>query len=387
MEGVSRQIRQKIDAARLLFSKIDAINKQLSQSLISELNAVEIKFVLSTSHLFLQKNRLAASREFMRIVASEDFINHIDGMVKTTEDRLQDYGVRTNEVKKTKKKAVTPTRCPVKKFSANVQAISEIQRLFDIYPVGSQSLIEQSNYNKCLLCDSGMVVNTIKSELKCDECGAIKELVGTVFEDYNNDVGQKVKSGHNPNRHFQYWWTHILAHEPEERLGDKDDPDNTCGEKLLSDMRNIIARDPTKTLQLLNVNDVRSMLRELKKTDMNKSVALILKKLTGVGPPNIPEAMAIRAENLFSKVIEVRKNIATKNKSNRNYYPYYIYKILDQILEDEEHRRILYYIYIQSKETVLADDAEWEDICAELGEIKYVPTDRTMALKYAPSTK
>ena len=69
---------------------------------------------------------------------------------------------------------------------------------------------------------------------------------------------------------------------------------------------------------------------------------------------------------------------------NRNYYPYYIYKILDQLLaaDDYENRRVLYYIYIQSKETVEADDADWEQICLELAEIDYVPTDRTKALEY-----
>lgn len=71
---------------------------------------------------------------------------------------------------------------------------------------------------------------------------------------------------------------------------------------------------------------------------------------------------------------------------NRNYYPYYIYKILEQLLAggDPEQCRVLYYIYIQSKETVEADDADWEQICLELTEIAYVPTDRTKSVKYHP---
>ena len=38
----------------------------------------------------------------------------------------------------------------------------------------------------------------------------------------------------------------ILAREPEEELGDKDDPDNSYGEKLLEQLREIIRRNKKK---------------------------------------------------------------------------------------------------------------------------------------------
>jgi hypothetical protein len=121
--------------------------------------------------------------------------------------------------------------------------------------------------------------------------------------------------------------------------------------------------------------------------DLNKNVSLIMKKLTGIGPPAIPDALAARAENLFTKIIEVGERIRSSDRVNRNYYPYYIYKILDHELpeNDLEHRAILYYIYVQSKETVESDDIEFEIICGELeGEIAYAPTDRSKALRYRP---
>jgi hypothetical protein len=235
-----------------------------------------------------------------------------------------------------------------------------------------------------------MAVDAGRSELRCcdAECGTIRELVGTVFDDsqFYSQEGQKAKSGtFNPNRHFQFWWAHILAREPEEEIGDKSDPDNLYGEKLLLDLRAVVVRD-RKVLRLLTVNDVRAMLREAGRTDLNKNVPLVLKKLTGVGPPQIADAMAGRVENLFTKAIEIGERVRRPGRVNRNYYPYYIYKILDQLLaeDDFENRRVLYYIYVQSKETVEADDADWEQICIELAEITYVPTDRTKALKYRP---
>lgn len=60
---------------------------------------------------------------------------------------------------------------------------------------------------------------------------------------------------------------------------------------------------------------------------------------------------------------------------------------MDQLVpeDDRETRRLLYYVYVQSKETVEADDADWEQICLELTELVYKPTDRCLGEKYAPT--
>ena len=266
---------------------------------------------------------------------------------------------------------------------------AELQYLFNIFPWNINTRdapIQTVNYNKCFLCANNMIIDSSKSELRCDRCGMIRELIGTVFDDtqFYSQEGQKAKSGtFNPNRHFQFWWYHILAKEPEEELGDKKDPNNLYGEKILKQIKNIVIRDH-KVLQLLTVNDIRSILREIEKTDLNKNVPLILKKLTGIGPPNIPDNVTIKVENLFTKAIEIGEKIKHNKRINRNYYPYYIYRIIEAITSDSdtEIRRILYYIYIQSKETVESDDLDWERICQELKEIQYKPTDRTLGLKY-----
>jgi hypothetical protein len=114
----------------------------------------------------------------------------------------------------------------------------------------------------------------------------------------------------------------------------------------------------------------------------------------------------VRTENLFTKAIEASDALEmnqrsddrfgvldcsseSANRVNRNYYPYYISRVLEAILpaDDYESRRVFYYIYVQSKETVEADDANWERICESLGdnEIKYRPTDRTLGLRYGPA--
>ena len=216
----------------------------------------------------------------------------------------------------------------------------------------------------------------------------MRELVGTVFDDsqFYSQEGQKAKSGaFNPNRHFQFWWVHILAREPEEEIGEKDDPDDAYGERLIAQLHRIVACNRS-VLRLVTVNDVRAMLREVGRTDLNKNVPLIMKKLTGVGPPQVPDSIAVRVENLFTKAIEIGERLCRSGRVNRNYYPFTISRILESVLplEDLENRRVFYYIYVQSRETVEADDDDWEQVCLELDEVKYTPTDRSLGARYAP---
>lgn len=426
METASRQLQLKFEGARALLEKASQVGADaaVATEMSTELASLEARFALSTAHLHIlalrgETGRLSAAAEFSRILAVEDFAGEIDRLVARSEAAFRAAGVPLREENtdlgikgrrgrgrgrggSTRGRGAGAARGALAKPSARPPAnvCAEIQRLLDTYPRGDRSSsdhgaanlaggsAQQIDFERCA-CGGDMATDAGRSELRCGECSAVRELVGTVFDDsqFYSQEGQKAKSGtFNPNRHFQHWWTHILAREPEEEIGDKDDPENMYGEKLLERLRTIVTRDH-KILRMLTVNDGRTMLREEGRTDLNKNVPLILKKLTGVGPPSPPDSIAVRVENIFTKAIEIGERVRRNGRVNRNYYPFYIFKIVDRIIPeaDVENRRILYYIYVQSKETVEADDAEWEQICLELPEIEYVPTDRSLGLKYAPS--
>ena len=84
-------------------------------------------------------------------------------------------------------------------------------------------------------------------------------------------------------------------------------------------------------------------------------------------------------------MIEASARLPRNGRTNRNYYPYYCYKVLSAIIppEDVESRRILCYVHLQAQGTVEANDDEWFQICRVVGEIKYEPTDRGLAVRYA----
>lgn len=385
MEPVIQQLINKFDIVKEIIQKVSNIFNSNDNNLLDEFDQIETKFALNVGPIYIllysgESGKIKIQTDFSHFLIVEDFSNELNTLINKIVSVLRNQKID-----------IIDNTLFIKKYKNKKRDyIVDLQRLFNIFPwsINIKDINTQNiNYNQCPLCADIMIIDSSKSELRCDSCGMIRELVGTVFDDtqFYSQEGQKAKSGtFNPNRHFQFWWSHILAKEPEEELGDKKDPDNLYGEKVLKQIRNIIARDH-KVLQLLTVNDIRNILREIEKTELNKNVPLILKKITGIGPPYVPNHVTIKVENLFTKAIEIGERIKHNKRINRNYYPYYIYRIIEAITteKDVELRRILYYIYIQSKETVESDDVDWEHICKELKEISYKPTDRTLGLQYS----
>jgi hypothetical protein len=401
----------KLEIARNIVFAMNSINypndshKVKINDFDNRLKTVEIKFILLTSHLFINDKKSSNKEvnyvEFCRIMSAELFDKVIDQVVADIEAYLNSIHIQIRYSSMREKKKKPSQRSKYIKNKAVDENVcdsdtrNKLQKCFDSYPLDG-SYINYTNFsnkktteNICQYCGENIHIDLSKFEMVCYECGLVYESDNFMTEDqqfYSQDQ-QRPKSGaFNPNRHFQQWWIRILAKESEEELGNKDDPDNMCGEKLLSSLRSIIRRDK-KILKLLTVVDVRTMLRELNMTEYNKNISLILKKLTGIGPPQIPDSIAFRAENLFTRAIEIGEKVKKPDRFNRNYYPFYIFKILEFLIPESNHelRRIFYYIYIQGKDTVESDDLEWEKICKELGEIKYQPTNRMLWMRYYPT--
>jgi hypothetical protein len=248
-----------------------------------------------------------------------------------------------------------------------------------VFGIDSGNLLKV-DYEICPKCGATMSIDSESSELQCLNCSRIKELVGLVFEDtqFYGQEGQKSKSStFNPNRHFQFWWLHILARESEEELGNRSDPENLYGEKLLAKIK-MEAMRCNKIIGLLNVDDVRMILKlsSIRRSDLNKNISLILKKITGVGPPQPDETFSKQVESKFSLAIETGETIKRIGRVNRDYYPYYIYKIVESLVSpSHEMYGILKYIYLQSDETIKNDDMDWQKLCSHIG-ITYKATTR-----------
>jgi hypothetical protein len=243
--------------------------------------------------------------------------------------------------------------------------------------------VEHIDCDHCEECGTLLVIDSGRSEARCPECQRVFELHGVVYEDaqFYAQEGQRVKSGcFSPNRHLTIWMNHILALEPESEIGDSEDPDNQAGEKLIAALHREASR-MNFFIQMLTVTQMRKLLKAVDRTDLNRNVPLLLKKMTGIGPPSLSEAKRVKGEMMFSQAIQARTALDI-SRANRNYYPYYIYKIYDLILApDDPDRLMLWFIHLQGAETLSSNDREWKAICEKL-EWKWWPTDPAKTANY-----
>ena len=79
---------------------------------------------------------------------------------------------------------------------------------------------------------------------------------------------------------------------------------------------------------------VRRWLKELKRNRLYKNASLILKLLRDDELPPIDQCVIKRAELMFCSILRMREKLELCG--NRHYYPFYSYKIFDEILDGEQ---------------------------------------------------
>ncbi len=319
----------------------------------AELAAYEIKFMLLTSSIIfdMRRNKIKDSIGKTELAKKIDMENMMETIQKIEEK------VRLGAVK------AGITNYDIKKCSIPI----DIKR----------SGIDM--YDSCPKCEIKMIIKPDKYEMVCSKCGLIKKISDTTFDSIIDNEIQKAKSGSfDPERHFKIWWRRITATEAPEEIGDKNDPENTQGEKLILRLRALVRRDKV-ILQRVSVDNIRNWLHEIKKSELYKNVSLIKSKLTGVPPPEISDEIKQKVYQKLKKAIVI-SNLMQRTRKNRSYYPFYIMKLLDHELpKNDPARRIFHYIHFQGNDTIICDDKDWEIICKRIGIIP-VPTNKSLLL-------
>lgn len=276
----------------------------------------------------------------------------------------------------------------VKKIYLGIKSYIDHCPAQDFYDVAAEESKPEDMYEYCTDCCIYMLADPIKSVFYCPSCGSVKSICGVLFDEPKlfgkSYIRQKSKSRFDKYKHFYKWMNRICATESEEKLGTKE-PGNLRGEKYLEMIWRAVEENG-KAIKTLTVVDMRLILSELGLTKLYNSIPLILKKITGVGPPTLPADIWEYTKVMFGRVIEVRPLVKDPTRSNERFYPYYIMKILDHRIPKHDYklRTIFYYIFVQSKKTLAASDAEWELICEKLGDIQFVTSDRSITERYKP---
>ena len=227
-------------------------------------------------------------------------------------------------------------------------------------------------YETCT-CLTKMDIDPVSSILICKKCGMTKKLYGTVFEDdqFYYQEGQRTKHGtYDPSKHCRFWVERIQARETTE-----------INETVLQNIKKCIIRDKIKNKSQVTCNQIRKYLRQTHSSKYNEHVPLIRKLITGIIPPQLTDYEMQLIHIYFDKVIHIFDEIKPPQKTNCPYHPYFIYKIIEQIINKDSDTirkaQILSCIHLQSRETLIQNDLIWCPICSRIPEFKYYPTDRT----------
>ena len=220
---------------------------------------------------------------------------------------------------------------------------------FEIYcPQCRLNTVERVPYTRCDECGCGLDWYDEWYRYVCPQCGMSKEGDCPYLREEQSVKGAQ----YDPLKHFWFWITHILGWEPVSELGD--------AFNLLEKMKDLRNRDK---ISAPSVDDCRRWLKELGRSKLYKNMTRILKWLTNADHPLIDERAIEKAEVRFCYLLRIREKLNVGG--NRCYYPFYIYKIFDEILEGEQ-RWVLSYIHLQSEKTRKKCDKEWKKIEEEL---------------------
>lgn len=317
--------------------------------------------VVSTLSDYYQnkKNESYHTKEYHRIITSENIIGKINDILWQSEEMITKINniLCDRVMSKEQTKVIVGDIISISKQISSAKGISIVVAL-------EKRIIE------ICTCGSRMDVVPELSELHCPNCSEIKTIVGAVFRDdqfYPQD-GQKTKhGGYDTSRHYKFWIERLQALET--KVFDED---------VLANIAYIIKRDNYHTREL-TCELMRAILKNprVKATNLNDHAPLLVKKFGGEGPPQLDyhenRLCAIR----FNKVIALYDKV-NPTGGNKPYYPYFIYKILEEMFKGNPAKlRLLDYIHLQSRETVVKNDNYYKQMC-ELSDdvgLVYRPTD------------
>ncbi len=253
--------------------------------------------------------------------------------------------------------------------------------------IAISSIVEKKAYEICK-CGSRMDVRPEHSELECPQCGRLKELQGTVFRDeqFYACEGTKTKhGGYDPSRHYKFHIERLQALENKTF----DDAILTKIEQVIHDdkydrrlldcerMRNIL-RDPRVSITGKSVAGRASSI--IKGTKLNDHAPLLVKMCGGPSPPLLSFKENQLASLRFSKIMVLYDQVVPEG-GNKPYYPYFIFKIIEHMFRNDPTKlRLIDYIHLQSRDTVIKHDKIYEQICElahESDGLVYTPTNRS----------
>jgi hypothetical protein len=334
--------------------------------ILNELESIENQYTLAVVGILSDYYNNVDSEEnntkvYYRIITSENFVAKIHECISKVKT-ISNIILKIVQLNVLPKSECRESEYELNKILKSVDYASNID-------VGIT--LEKNNYEICK-CGTRMTVVPELSELHCGDCTRVKSIWGAVFRDdqFYPQEGQKTKhGGYDTSRHYRFWMERLQALENKVFSPDE-----------LNKIGNAIKRDGYNRHEL-NCRLMREILEdpEVNLTHLNDHSPLLVKTFGGAPPPRLDFHEDRLTSIRFNKVMKLY-DIVNPNGGNKPYYPYFIYKILEHMFKDNpEKLRLLNYVHMQSRETVIKNDKYYQKIC-ELSDprtdgLVYTPTD------------
>jgi hypothetical protein len=221
-------------------------------------------------------------------------------------------------------------------------------------------------------CGGEFVLYAESNERKCSSCGMTATIYDTIMDDmniYSQDVQKAKQNRHHPIQHCKTWVGRIQAW-----VGPN------VPDLVYTQLRVCFTRD-SAILKNMTCRRIRKYLKEKKLTAYNNFVPFIRKVLTGISPPQLTQPELTQLYETFSNVAKILQDMRPNN--NINYYPVFIFKILDEQLPLGTRKvQIMECIHLQNENTVKVIDNLYAQICARMGR-----TDKPKAINWGEYKK
>ena len=278
---------------------------------------------------------------------------------------------------------------------AKISFKETVQKLKSIYDENKPELpgLAIKNNNICPQCKENFVLFPDDSENRCEKCGFVDVLPGTLFEDsqfYNQQITCAKHKKHSFAVHGMKWLYQIQAKE-----------NKTVSQATIDILNKRAIKEYTRSgvkrnMAGMKCRQVREWLKATGFPKLNNHAPLIRKIITGlngepVSPPQLLDEeeqlllgdfnMAIAAFDELSKDEEILRIFNKCKISNKVYYPFFWLKILmHRFKRDPRLYGLIECIHLQSASTLTKDDLLWQKMCPRMNKYVYEPTDRTMLI-------
>lgn len=210
------------------------------------------------------------------------------------------------------------------------------------------------NEEKCEHCGSNeMVVMNIEGYMYCLSCNNMEFIIIDNEKPYYKDPPKEVTYfSYKRINHFNEWLSKIQAKET------TNIPDDVYDKILIE-----IKKQRITNMADIRCNQIKFILKSLKKNKYYEHIAHIIYRLNGVPTPSLSPELEEKLRSMFKQIQIPFWTHSPPKRKNFLSYSYVLHKMI-QLLEKDEY--LSCFQLLRSREKLAAQDSIWKLICKDL---------------------